>query len=283
MEKNRIVTLIKQWGLAVRDRELPLRQIQSRPPFQSFTGKTLIPPIVFQSWQDNRVGRQHKRIVEEFRAQNPNIDFRLYTNDDQYDFMRTHFKGETILDIFEGSLNGVMRADVFRYSVLYKQGGIYLDFSKKLNTPIQEFLELGYPFVLSHERNLIPSDLDIETRPIHDLSENLYVQWCLMAAPGHPFLARMLDNICREAPKYDKVQFRNPKLALLNFTSSYMWTRSVWQELLRDINRSDYVLVAPDYGEDVFPLIPESYARYLLVGHYSGHRNQVVLDLGSTA
>jgi len=88
----------------------------------------------------------------------------------------------------------------------------------------------------------------------------------------------MLENICKEAPRYSKVVVKNPKLALLNLTSSYMWTRSVWQELLSDIERSDYVLVQPDYCEEIFPLIPESYARYLFVGHYSTHSNQVLLE-----
>lgn len=267
--------------IAIRDRELPLRSIGGRVAQRPLRFPSPIPGVVHQAWQDNKVGRQHKNIVEAFRDVNPDIDFRLYNNDDQFDYMNTHYKGEAILKVFNGAVNGVMRADIFRYCVLRQQGGIYLDFSKHLQTPLHNFLELQSPCVLSHERNLIPTDLNLRIKPIDPMSGYLFVQWCLMAAPNHRFFNRMIENICIDAPRFNNIEFRNPKDALLRLTSSHMWTKSVWDELHALPELADYALVGADYKEEKFPLIPESYARYLVGGHYSTHSKRTILEMPS--
>jgi hypothetical protein len=60
-----------------------------------------------------------------------------------------------------------------------------------------------------------------------------------------------------------------------------MWTKSVWDELHALPELADYALVGADYKEEKFPLIPESYARYLVGGHYSTHSKRTILEMPS--
>lgn len=275
---ERTSTAAKQWMLALRDRELPYRTIEDRDALTHCPAEAAdIPLEVYQSWQDRKLGRSHLRDVEEFRKLNPEFKFHVFSNEDQADFMHSRYQGEDILKVFDSSTHGVMRSDIFRYSMLLDAGGVYLDLSKRLTTPMSQFLHLQSPFVLSHERNPIPDDLILpKARSTSSIAPYLFVQWCLISTRNHRFLVRMIDNICRFAPMYAGVEISNPKLALLRLTSSHMWTQSVWQEIASD-PVLDYTIAGFDYHEVEFPRIPGSYVRYLVTGHYASERRRVIL------
>lgn len=271
-----------QYAIAIRDRELPYRRMSSRPrTVEAPQTNANIPLVVYQAWQDDKVGRTHKLAIEEMHDRNPEFDFVLATNEFQFDFMNTNFAGDDILRVFNGSQNGVMSADIFRYCILHKFGGIYLDYSKQLHNPLKNYLQGSETCVLSHERNLIPPQYDFRGMNDDVLADHLFVQWCLMFAPKHVIIERMISNIVKNAWKYDGQVQSDVKGSLLAFTSSHMWTRTVC-EMLPKLESSDFTILEPDYGESIFPLIVGSYARYLFRRHYSNSVDSLILNLDNS-
>ena len=79
--------------------------------------------------------------------------------------------------MFESYPLGVMKADFWRYCVLYVHGGIYLDLDTKLVQPIQNWPHL-------------------ETSQVIIGIENIehFCQWTLLSVPGHPLFQKIIDT-----------------------------------------------------------------------------------------
>jgi len=73
---------------------------------------------------------------------------------------------------------GAAKADFFRYALLLKKGGIYLDVDSSVLRNLDGLTKPDDVAVIANENN-----------------PGVYVQWALIYAPGHPFLAATLDKV----------------------------------------------------------------------------------------
>jgi mannosyltransferase OCH1-like enzyme len=64
--------------------------------------------------------------VQKIKKLNPRFNYRLYDDDDCYEFIKNNFS-ENILHAYNKLKPGAYKADLWRYCILYKYGGIYLD------------------------------------------------------------------------------------------------------------------------------------------------------------
>src|SRR5436309_15194907 len=82
-----------------------------------------------------------------------------------------------------------MRADVARYLILHKFGGLYLDLD----------YEMLKPFDLTQHECVVPWESEGEFGPGKDKLCNCF----MAAAPGHPFFGRLIDEL-KAHPPLDK-------------------------------------------------------------------------------
>lgn len=135
-----------------------------------------------------------------------------------------HLHDETVIDRFVSenygplvvdALNrinpnyGAAKADLFRYLLMYKEGGVYLDIKSGLERPLDQIIRPDDQFVLSewyrteeNGRAAFGRDASLSHVPGGALQ-----QWHIMCAPGHPFMRavilRVLDNIFAYDPWRD--------------------------------------------------------------------------------
>jgi len=258
--------------------QVPWRRLDDRS--QLSTGEPqLIPRIVWQTGPNSHVNWRFGRYIDAFRTRNPEYEFRFLSDADVNDYMITNFRGDDILRIFEGARFGPMRADIFRYCVLLLHGGVYIDISKTLPKPLDSFVRVESSAVLTHEIHRIPEDYPVETHPQVHASDQLFVQWCIMCTSGHPLLIRVLDNIRRGASDVNGRVFANPGREILKFTATYMWTKSIWQELAAS-GLNDIQIEGTDFGGQ-YSRIPEPYILNPFKRHYTRYRNMPILRLGT--
>ena len=86
----------------------------------------IIPPILHQTWHTKTFHPEWKKQFDFMREKNPHIMFKLYDDDDCREFIRKHFD-KHVLWAFDALNTGAYKADLFRYCVLYIEGGIYMD------------------------------------------------------------------------------------------------------------------------------------------------------------
>lgn len=101
-----------------------------------------IPCQVFQTYK-NVIPESVKEGMLKLRKQNPEFRFYYYNDDDMELFIKNNY-GHRVLRAFNKLIPGSYKADLFRYCVLYKYGGVYLDIKlvmaddKKLITLVRD-------------------------------------------------------------------------------------------------------------------------------------------------
>jgi len=90
----------------------------------------VIPCNIYQTWSTKELPEKMKLRVEELKQNNPNFKHYLFDDNDCRKFIKNNFDRE-VLDTYDNLLPGAYKADLWRYCVLYKNGGIYLDIKFK--------------------------------------------------------------------------------------------------------------------------------------------------------
>ena len=87
---------------------------------------SVIPLNIFQTWHTKMLPPGMKRNIELIKKMNPRFNYQLFDDTDCHDFIRDNFD-VSVLNAFNKLIPGAYKADLWRYCVLYKLGGIYLD------------------------------------------------------------------------------------------------------------------------------------------------------------
>lgn len=85
-----------------------------------------IPLFLFQTWSTLDLPDDMMKCVEKLKTNNPEFKYYLYDDLMCRDFIRTNFD-ENVLYTYDKLKPGAYKADLWRYCILYKYGGIYLD------------------------------------------------------------------------------------------------------------------------------------------------------------
>jgi mannosyltransferase OCH1-like enzyme len=190
--------------------------------------------VVFQTWVEPRLGRTHAAYLRAFRELNPDWSFRFYRDAEMDGYLRAHYGDEPIYEIFRNARFGPMRADIWRYCVLHREGGVYVDINKRVDVPLSSFIGPGDAAYLALEPAVLspPPEYDPDDPPLRNHGRAI-ANWFMACSAGHPFLRRTIDNIVRAYPQYRNRVVEHVQSAVINFTGPVMLTRSIY-EVLRE-------------------------------------------------
>ena len=85
-----------------------------------------VPLVIYQSWHSNQVPLKMQDTIYALLKMNPEFDYYLYSDEKSREFIKENFDKE-VLDAFDLLKPGAYKSDLWRYCVLYKKGGVYLD------------------------------------------------------------------------------------------------------------------------------------------------------------
>ena len=136
-----------------------------------------IPKTIFQTFKTSKLPFITKWHVNRMKKKNPLYDYQFYDDARIETFIRNEF-GKEVFEKYDKLYIGAAKADFFRYAILYKKGGVYLDIDSL-------FLGKLDDFILANDNAIIALE-DNETN---------YVQYALFYEAGHPFLRKTLDVI----------------------------------------------------------------------------------------
>lgn len=143
-----------------------------------------IPKQIFQTFKSDKLPWLTRWHIKRMLRRNPEYQYHFYDDKAIEIFFREelpeYYKAYKSLTI------GAAKADFFRYAILYKKGGIYLDIDCKLVSRFKKFIKPDDEGIISIENN-----------------GHLYVQWALIFNAGHPFLKKTLE-VCYENIKEHK-------------------------------------------------------------------------------
>jgi mannosyltransferase OCH1-like enzyme len=137
----------------------------------------MIPKNIFQSWYTRDLPLLIQKRINIMKEANPDYEYKLYIDAEMDDFVNTEYKGE-IADCYNKLNLIVAKVDFWRYLILYKYGGVYLDMDSHISVPLNEFIR-------SDDQAIITA----ETNP------NLFAQWALFFNKKHPILKQLIELI----------------------------------------------------------------------------------------
>lgn len=155
-----------------------------------------IPKIIHQTFKSSKLPFLTRWHISGFRKKNPEYAYEFYDDARIDTFLKDEFDPE-VFDAYKKINIGAAKADFFRYAVLYKKGGVYVDIDSGINSKLDDFIK--------------PDDQAIITR---EGNPSLFAQWALIYSPGHPFLKKtmeiVMENIRQNKYPHDVHQMTGP-------------------------------------------------------------------------
>lgn len=87
---------------------------------------SIIPLKIFQTWHTKNLPPNMSKAVELVKNTNPAFQHYLFDDNDCREYLKNNFP-EIVVETFDKLIPGAYKADLWRYCVLYKEGGIYMD------------------------------------------------------------------------------------------------------------------------------------------------------------
>ena len=271
-------SLEERIDLACRlNHEFPLQSLKDRPALEA-SRLASIPAQCFQTAETNRFSRSHHANLAQLRNCNPDLTFLLFDARRRDRYMTKSWGDHPIGSLYRQARFGAMRADLFRYCVIFERGGFYLDINKVLAKPMSSFCQSSSSGSISFESNWcqLPAPPQAYQRLQHP--ERYVLQWCFAFAPGHPLLAAMIDNICRYAPAFEGKRFSKPSEAIRSLTGPGLFTHTV-----RTYFETHEGIEIQQAGIDFLDHLRYPGGcelMYLYRPHYKTARDQTILDPG---
>lgn len=222
-----------------------------------------IPRQLFQTYLQKELPPALAENVEELRSANRGWDHRLFDDGQIRSFILEHY-GRGIAALYDriGGDYGAARADLFRYLLLYKEGGVYLDVKSRFTRPIDEVVRGDEGFILSQWRNE-PGEPH-EGWGLHpelaDVAGGEFQQWHIIAAPGHPFLRAVIERVLDGIETYSARSVDVGWTGVLRVTGPIAYTRAI----------------APLLGRHPCRVVPDETALSLQYSIFDGSRHKAL-------
>jgi hypothetical protein len=165
---------------------------------------TSIPRIIHQTYKSADFPDGIEGNIANLLELNPGWEHRFYDNNAVLDFIHKEY-GDKIVEYYLriSPEYGAARADFFRYLVMYRIGGVYLDIKSSAKLPFDTVLRPDDTFLLATWPQDDPQFTSWGAYPeLAAIGGFEYEQWHIIAAPGHPFLREVIERVLYNIDHY---------------------------------------------------------------------------------
>ncbi|GBO47917.1 glycosyltransferase family 32 protein [Pectobacterium versatile] len=206
--------------------------------------------------------------IEKLKEMNPGWEYFFYDEKNIIEYIDKHY-GKEILSIYLSidPKYGAARTDLFRYLLIYIEGGVYLDIKSSCSIPLDEAIKEDCEILLCSwdnkecgcDRNMgLHKELDF-------LTCGEYQQWNIISVPRSPYIKSAIDEVVHRLKRYKPWIYGVGMKGVLNTTGPVPFSvgiekinktesfhheenhrnigltyRNVTEDTLRQLNRSHY-------------------------------------------
>jgi mannosyltransferase OCH1-like enzyme len=216
----------------------------------------MIPRILSQTWKSANLPPAAETLRQGWRARNPELDYRFYDDDGCRQVVADAFPDR--LAEYDALTLPILKADVFRYAVVYRDGGIYADIDMECLKPVGRLLE--------RTGCLLSVEAKLTARRQAELGyrEPLQVANCIFAAePGHPLMRRAFERSLELFARHPAGQ----PISVEDISGPRMLTRLLAAERFDGLTiLPQVVLMAPLDYPNIWPINAYMHARHRTFG-----------------
>lgn len=140
-----------------------------------------IPSILYQTWETHELSEGMAKARDTWLTANPDFQHILHDAEERRALVSEF--GDKPLRAYDLLPHGAFKADLWRYCVLYKTGGVYADIDSLCLVPLNDYLRTEDRFVASAGM----------VRPGGALAW-VVSNAMIAAVPGHPFLEKAISR-----------------------------------------------------------------------------------------
>lgn len=148
-------------------------------PRETMEYTQVIPKIIWQTMNTNRVPVFIKSYSDSWIEQNPEYEYRFHDDEDIIDFLKKDFP--EFLEGYQNLKYGASKADLWRYLIIYKYGGVYADIDCFCINPLRKWINKNASFVTALGTN------------------NDICQWMIISTPKSPIFLRAAEKTIRNS------------------------------------------------------------------------------------
>jgi hypothetical protein len=214
--------------------------------------------------------------IANIKSLNPGWQYKLFDDAEMRNFISDNY-GPIILSYFDriNPRYGAARADLFRYLLIYQSGGVYLDIKSSLTVALNDVIHPNDRFLVARWNNR--KGQTYEKFGMHaelgDMPEGEIQQWHIVAAPGHPFLRKVIANILDGIDRYNPELNGKGKLGVLKLTGPIRYTLSIMPLLAKHPHR---IVDSENELGFVYSIFKNDAHRSLFNFHYSELEESIV-------
>jgi inositol phosphorylceramide mannosyltransferase catalytic subunit len=237
-----------------------------------------IPKIIHQSYARSKLDDDIQKNISAIKKLNSGWEYRFYDDEDCETFIKNNFE-PYIFKAYQriNPVYGAARADFFRYLLIFKTGGVWLDIKSSITKPLDETLKTDDYFILSQWQNRIGEPF--QGWGLHpdlwQLSGGEFQQWHIISAPENPHMREVIKRVYRNILNYTYKPTRVGKNGVVTTTGPIAYSIAIGATL----EKAPYRLI------DVCQELGFLYSFYddpraheeIMAGHYAKMEEPVVL------
>ncbi len=235
-----------------------------------------IPKIIHQTYASHTVPDEIARNIKRIKELNPGWEYRLYDDQDIITFISAHFTEYLPYYNRISPKYGAVKADFFRYLLLYFYGGVYLDIKSSMKRPLDEIIQKDDKYLLSHWYNL-PGGTQCKWGVYSEIDNprGEFQQWFIVSTSGHPFLYEVIINMIKQFNMYKPKKRTVGKKGVLQLSGPIMYTHSI----LPVLNKHSFRMIESEQDSGFIYNIfkNESHCQKLFKHHYKYQRRSILL------
>ncbi|HTF82401.1 MAG TPA: glycosyltransferase, partial [Cytophagales bacterium] len=98
-----------------------------------------IPKIIYQTYKSSKLPVLTRWHIHRMKKKNPEYRYEFY-DDLRIDAFISEAYGKEVFDLYKRINIGAAKADFFRYAILYKHGGVYVDIDSLIKKKLDDFI-----------------------------------------------------------------------------------------------------------------------------------------------
>lgn len=219
---------IKQLSLNPPDVYSPELSLEEQLAFHfPYEPEKPFPKFIWQTWKystdDKSFPSRYRHIIDTWKNNNPAYSYRLLLDDQAAEFInQLYSKVPDVARAYNIMPHNILKADFFRYLIIFAKGGVYSDVDTVNLKPIDTWASINPTALKSFNLDTVSQKLQ-EQRSSRDDADNLsigftisieadpdrpdwaewyarriqFCQWTFQGKPGHPLLAHLISKITR--------------------------------------------------------------------------------------
>jgi len=140
-----------------------------------------VPTVIYHSWHSTMVPPKMRDNIFKLLTMNPEFDYYLYSDGGSQRYIEDNFPQE-VLDTFNGLKPGAYKSDLWRYCILFKKGGVYLDIKYCTLEPLKDIIAKS-PIMF------------IKDQGWSEDQYNCFYNGAIISPPNNPVFKHCIDEI----------------------------------------------------------------------------------------